>query len=89
MWTTESEFSWLSDRIPERLKVKCKPGQQIETWLCATATEFTTVFPARKDLGEKKLVDVSPSPLRLPYDSRSQFLRDCTAGTLTMEQERT
>lgn len=58
-WTSDPEEAWLTERIPERLKVKQTPGQQIETWLRSTATEFLKRFPARAEsIGYDQLIPV-------------------------------
>lgn len=66
MWTTRAEREWLATFCFDYLKVQGTPGQQIQTWLRAKATEFVAQFPARSAESHSSLVKVRDFPMFIP-----------------------
>ena len=70
MWTKKPERTWLKGYIAAYHKVQVTPGQQVNTWLQATAIEFQAKFPAHSSENHEAVVDVpSPPPTFIPVTS--------------------
>ena len=73
MWTTPAKRTWLSDLFPSYCEVKEALGQQIQTWLRATATKFSAAFPSHSIQDPEVFIAVSISALRPIMVARLTF----------------